>query len=195
MSEASYQNYAQAIKDGRVVHLAGDVNGDLVSSFRKQVREALEKQGDKEIVVVLKTRGGSAEEGYAIYNELQALASTGKVILICESYVCSMGIYMLLALPREKRYTFPNTTFYCHRATMTWKTDLKGPVEMVEYAANECLAAVDWHRRINRSFMEILVKQTNLNPEEAASLLDNPRYLEVEEAQRLGFVHGVISPL
>ena len=189
----NFADYAKAMQEERVIHIVGDIDDDRLADFHKQLHAILDEPSKDEIVVGLNTSGGNTFMGMAIFHDLIALQQTRKLWLICQGRTHSMGTYIMLAVPKERRVANPLTTGYCHEGKMSLKIDLFGTPDQHEVAYKEYGAAIDNMRREQRELVKLLAANTSLDEEKAWELIKNPRCIYEEEAVKFGFIDHVLE--
>ena len=100
--------------EGRCLLIQGVIDANLVESFQEQVEAIYENAAEAEFVVELNTPGGDMDCMNTVYTELATLAATDAVWLVGRGIVASAGIYLLGAVPRQKRVALPFTKFFHH---------------------------------------------------------------------------------
>jgi ATP-dependent Clp endopeptidase proteolytic subunit ClpP len=138
---------------------------------------------DDTIDMEINCRGGETDEGWAIYD---ALRSTGKTISATIVGECSsMATIVLLAAKKELRSGEPHAKLLIHNPyAMTF-----GPMSAEDMENH----AADLKRERER-FLDVYVERTGADRTELAAIMEQDRYMEMEEAQRLGFVTTILKP-
>ncbi len=176
---------------GAVIHLSGEVNEDLVTSFRKQQKEFYANTERRpEAAIVLTTTGGLVTKGVALYNAIDSFRKGGveRLWLIGLGTVRSMGVYLLPAQPDPAmRLVFPGTTLYHHLATITRENKVVGNADRHQYDIAEHQAFVEMDRMQDEFLGKLLMEATGRTAEELSALERNPRYLNADEAIFMGF--------
>ena len=189
----NFADYEEAMREKRVIHIVGDINNDRFADFHKQLYAVLAEPSKDDIVIGLNTGGGSIFIGMAIFHDLIALQQTRKLWLICQGRIQSMGIYIMLAVPKERRVANPLTEWYCHDGKMSQKIDLYGTPDQHEVVYKEYGAAIENMRREQRELAKLMAANTSINEEKAWELTKNPRRIYEEEAVKFGFIDHVLE--
>jgi ATP-dependent protease ClpP protease subunit len=179
---------------GRVMVLRGPVDKDMVNSFMAQLGQLKVLDPREPTAVILNTTGGSDASGMLIHDLLQALATAQPNLWMIASHrVASIGIPILLAVPKVRRLAFPGATFYIHKGAITVETNVRGDGNALQYQAREEMAAghrYTWfHEHLNRSMSHA----TGISVQAIQELIDDPRHLTVPEAIELGFIAAEIA--
>jgi ATP-dependent Clp protease protease subunit len=96
----------------RTILINGPIEEDLGERVITQAL-VLDSDSHEPIRVLVTTPGGMVDVGFAIYDILRYVES--KVICIGAGFVASMGVPIMLSVPRQDRYTLPNTRFMMHQ--------------------------------------------------------------------------------
>jgi ATP-dependent protease ClpP protease subunit len=183
--------YREAIKDKRVITLNGEINEDFVEDLHKQVHEVQAKSAEGEVVVRLTTPGGDIVQGLTVYHELGLLHKARGVWLLCHSFVASMGIYIMMAVPRERRVTLPLTSFYPHLARRRWKIDSHVTLNEFSYFLTEQQAILRRLQALEAQLIELLAKDTERSQKDWQEIVQQPRFMDPDEAKKCGLVSAV----
>src|SRR4030042_4795822 len=93
----------------KTIYMTGIVGLDITADkFRKDFHsETKEKRR-----VILNSVGGSVSEGFEIYNIMKAYR--GEIELVFGSMVASIAAYFAMAVPKENRKAFKNSSLMVH---------------------------------------------------------------------------------
>lgn len=139
---------------------------------------------DEEIQMLIDCRGGNVSEGWAIYD---ALRTSGKIISAeVVGKVASMGTIILMAAPSERRKARQNAKLCIHRPYIA---QMCGEI----HADDLRKAAADLERD-EEKFLDLYTERTGADREELHALMLEDKYIEMEEAKRLGFISEIINP-
>lgn len=192
------KGYGEALLGRRVIHLVDEegsagIGTKMVQSFRSQLA-AIAKDGiEGDLVISLSTQGGKIRDGFILHNEIKLLADARPTYLVCSSYVASMGIVLLAAIPSERRFAFPNTCFYMHRCNFARNVQESGFLENHEYAALEYGAINEVFKRDEHAILRLISRGTGMSVKEVRAHFANPRYVYEREAKRLGLIAGILK--
>lgn len=129
------------------------------------------------------SQGGSVREGWAI---VDALRNTGKKITATiEGDVASMASVVLLAASERK--ALPHARILIHRPYIGYYPATLND-KSAEWLRNEL--ATETAR-----VLDFYVERTGASREVLEALMDEERYISVEEAKDLGFITEIIAPL
>lgn len=143
-------------------------------------------ENDNLIDMRLHCAGGDVIEGWAMVDKLRA---TGKEIhATIEGQCASMATVLLCAAPKENRRAYPHAQILIHDPYIP------------EYTLADAYRAEDLEKiaadlRANtEKILDFYVERTGANREELAALMKDDKWIDTAEAQRLGFISGIIPP-
>lgn len=141
---------------------------------------------DDKIDILINSRGGNVQEGWAIYD---ALRSSGKEITATVEGVCaSMASIVLMAAPKERRFSAPHASFCIHEPRYT-------AYSIGVDATSGVLARLSDELRIEtQRFVELYAERTGTPAEELAQLMAEDREIDAEEALSYGFIGAIKTP-
>lgn len=153
-----------------------------VDEFCEQIPE-----DDNKIDVRLHCNGGSCTEGWAIYDRLRA---TGKEITCTvEGNAASMATVILMAAPKERRKAYASAEICVHNP---WISSC-GLSDIV--TADDLDKAAKDLRDIQEKMLNLYVERCECDKEEMQALMNEDKYIGVNEAIRLGLIGEVIAPV
>ena len=144
----------------RQIIVSGEVNAELVERIVKQLL-ILEAESDKPIYLYIDSPGGSVDDGFGLYDVIRSIKA--PVYTIGMGLIASMGVTLFLSVPKERRFSLPNSHFLIHQPLGGSKgvaTDIEitvtaedGTTKEVQVAKNAPLQKVEIHRKkINSLF-------------------------------------------
>lgn len=153
-----------------------------VDEFCEQIPE-----DDNKIDVRLHCNGGSCTEGWAIYDRLRA---TGKEITCTvEGNAASMATVILMAAPKERRKAYASAEICVHNPWIpSWGLNYTVTADDLDKAAKDL-------RDIQEKMLNLYVERCECDKEEMQALMNEDKYIGVNEAIRLGLIGEVIAPV
>ena len=153
----------------------------------QSIAEALATMDEDDDTIDLRIdcRGGLISAGWAI---IDALRATGKTIkATVEGYCGSMAIAVLLAA--SERAGAKHATLHAHRAcfppyTLADQYNDADLAKMSEDLKAETERMLDWY-----------VERTGADRAELEELMNADKDIDMEEAQRLGFIQSILEPV
>lgn len=163
----------------RTVLVSGEVNEKLAERVMGQVL-VLDAESHDPIRVIVTSQGGHVDSGFAIHDLLRYVGS--PIRTIGAGWVASIGVPILLAAPREHRYSLPNTRFLLHQPS----GGAGGQASDIRIAAEEILKL---RERIN----QLIALETGQTPERVATDSDRNYWMDATRALEYGLVGRVIT--
>jgi ATP-dependent Clp protease protease subunit len=103
---------AKQLFESRTILIMGEINSMVAERVTAQLL-ALSGQSIEPIRVFINSQGGHVESGDTIHDMIKFVAP--RVIMVGTGWVASAGTHIYLAVPREDRFTLPNTRFMIHQ--------------------------------------------------------------------------------
>lgn len=143
-------------------------------------------ENDNEIEIRLNCEGGNVSEGWSIYDKLRA---TGKDIsAIIEGKCASMASILLLAASKEKRSGYTNSKLCIHKPLVIAN---KG----CTMRSSDLRKMADDLDRENEKFLDLYTERTGADRDQLQSLMEEDKYIDMNQAKELGFISTVLPPL
>lgn len=141
---------------------------------------------DKNIDILINSRGGDVRDGWAIYD---ALRQSGKELTATVEGVCaSMASVVLMAAPKEARFAAPHATFLLHEPRFAARgIEVDATADTLNQLAEEL-------RIETQKFVDLYAERTGTSAERIAEILKEDREIDAEEALSLGVVGVVNTP-
>ena len=163
----------------RTLIISGEVTQKLAADVMGQLL-AMAAQGDDPITVFINSQGGHVESGDTIHDMIQFVAA--PVRMVGTGWVASAGALIYVAVPKERRYSLPNTRFLLHQPA----GGARGTAADVEIEAREILKM---RERLNRVFAE----RTGQTLERILEDTRRNFWLSAKEAQEYGLVGQIVQ--
>lgn len=171
--------FAEKFLKTRQILLSGEINKDLAQAVNKQIL-LLEADGEKPIYIFIDSPGGDVSAGFAIFDLIRFVNT--PVYLIGNGLIASAAALILLAVPKERRFALPHSSYLIHQPLAEMRgvaTDLQ--IQAVEMGKTRAL--------LNR----IISEQTGKSVEQVQKDTERDHWLSAEEAKEYGLVSAVIS--
>jgi len=165
----------------RMLIISGEVTQKLAADVMGQLL-AMSTQSDDPITIFINSQGGHVESGDTIHDMIQFVKS--PVRMVGTGWVASAGALIYVAVPRERRYSLPNTRFLLHQPA----GGARGTAADVEIEAREILKM---RERLNRVFAE----RTGQPLERIQEDTRRNFWLGAKEAQDYGLVGHIVSSI
>lgn len=163
----------------RSILLSGEINKDTADDFATRIL-ILDSLSNDEIKVYINSPGGDVDSGFAIYDMIRFVKS--PVTVIGMGLVASAAALIYLAVPKEKRFALPNSTYLIHQPL----SELKGTAIDLEIYA---VKLEELRKKLDGVIAEAVGKKVD------AVSLDTERdhWLSAEEALKYGLVGKIIK--
>ncbi|MBN1421164.1 MAG: ATP-dependent Clp protease proteolytic subunit [Planctomycetes bacterium] len=142
----------------------------------------LDAESDRPIRVLINTPGGSADDGFAIFDALRAIRSPVSTIAV--GIAASAGTIILLAGAKERRFALPNARLLIHQPS----TFARGPAKDVEITAQEI---VKLRERANK----LLSDECKRPLAQVQADTQRDYWMSAEEAVAYGLIGKVVKGL
>jgi ATP-dependent Clp protease, protease subunit len=163
----------------RTLIISGEVNQKLASEVMGQLL-AMAAESEDAITVFINSQGGHVESGDTIHDIVRFVEA--PVRMVGTGWVASAGALIYVSVPRERRYSLPNTRFLLHQPA----GGARGTAADVEIEAKEILKM---RERLNRVFAE----QTGQPLERIVDDTHRNFWLSAREAVDYGLVGKIIN--
>jgi ATP-dependent Clp protease protease subunit len=163
----------------RTILLFGEIS-------QKSAREVCEKLillsalNDSDIKLIINSQGGHVEAGDTIHDMIRFVKPTVKIL--GTGWVASAGALIYVSVPKEDRYSLPNTRFMLHQPS----GGVGGQATDISIEAAEILKM---RERLNQIFST----QTGQPVEKIERDTDRNFWMSAQEAKDYGLVGKVIS--
>ncbi len=169
------------LKQARTIVISEDVSSKLTRRLIPQILW-LDMHSRAPIRVFVNTPGGAADDGFAIHDFLRSIKS--PVWTIAAGLTASAGTIIILAAPKERRVTLPNTRLMIHQPA----GGAQGQASDIEITAKEI---VKLRRRAN----ELIAKECGRSVEQVEKDTSRDHWLSAQEACTYGLCSRVITSL
>ena len=177
--ERSFDIYSRLLQD-RVIFLSDEVNDVTASLVVAQLLFLESQDPDKDIVLYIKSPGGSITAGMAIYDTMNYIKC--DVSTVCIGMAASMGAFLLAAGAKGKRLALPNSEIMIHQ-----------PLGGMQGQASDIKIHADRIIKMRRTLNEILAKQTGKPVEQIERDTERDNFLSALEAKEYGLIDEVID--
>lgn len=172
-------NIRERLFRARTLIISGEVNQRLASEVTGQLL-AMAAESDEPITVFINSQGGHVESGDTIHDLVRFIRP--PVRMVGTGWVASAGALIFVAVPKESRFSLPNTRFLLHQpagGTRGTASDL----------AIEAKEIVKMRERLNRVFAE----RTGQPLERIVDDTHRNFWLDAKEAVDYGLVGRIIQ--
>lgn len=177
--ERAYDIFSRLLEE-RIIFLAGPVTDMNANVVIAQILYLASKDPKRDIKLYINSPGGSVTAGLAIYDTMQFVKC--DVSTICVGLAASMGVVLLSAGAKGKRFALPNSEIMLHQVS----SGFQGQATDIEITAKQVL-------KMKASLNKILSSQTGQPLAKVEKDTDRDFYLTAAEAEKYGLIDEVIG--
>ncbi|MCH3907783.1 MAG: ATP-dependent Clp protease proteolytic subunit [Sphaerochaeta sp.] len=163
----------------RSVVVSGEINKDSADAFIKQLL-VLDSEGDGKITVFINSPGGDVDAGFAMFDTVRFIAS--PVVMVGCGLVASAASLLYVAVPRERRFAFPNSTYLIHQPM----SGMKGVATDIQIHAAQL-------ERLRTKLDHLIAEQTGKDISVVSKDTERDHWMTSEEALTYGLVGHIIT--
>ena len=180
MGERAYDIYSRLLKD-RIIFLSGPIDDNVANAVVAQMLFLEMENPDQDIMLYIKSPGGSISSGMAIYDTMKYLKC--EVSTLCIGMAASMAAFLLAAGAKGKRKALPNSEVMIHQ-----------PLGGTEGQATDILIHAEHIRRIKEKMNRELSRNTGKPLEDVERDVERDHYMTAEQALEYGIIDEIIPP-
>ena len=163
----------------RTLVISGEINQKLAAQVVSQLL-AMDNENDKPITIFINSQGGHVESGDTIHDVVKFIAS--PVRMVGTGWVASAGALIYISVPRERRFSLPNTRFLLHQPA----GGVFGHASDIDIEAREIIAM---RERLNK----LLARETGQTLEKIQEDTRRNFWLGAQAAKEYGLVGSIIE--
>jgi ATP-dependent Clp protease protease subunit len=163
----------------RTILVSGEIDQDVAERSISQAL-ILDAASHDPIRVMITSQGGHVDSGYAIHDVLRYIES--PVVTVGAGWVASIAVPILLAAPKERRYSLPNTRFLLHQPS----GGAGGQASDIRIAAEEIL-------KLRARLNALIAYETGKSVEKVGDDSDRNFWMSAEEALAYGLVSKIVT--
>jgi ATP-dependent Clp protease protease subunit len=163
----------------RTVLLVGEVDKDLSEKVVRQLL-LLDSMSEEPITLLIDSPGGDVYAGFSIFDVIRFIKAPVRIVGI--GLVASAAALILLAVPKERRFGLPNSSYLIHQPL----SGMNGVATEIEIHARELEKT---RARIN----EIIAEATGQQLEKITKDTDRDFWMNAPEAMQYGLIGKVIA--
>jgi len=163
----------------RTILLTGEVDKDLSEKVIKNLL-LLESISDEPITVLIDSPGGDVYAGFSIFDMIRFIKAPVRIVGM--GLVASAAALILLAVPKERRFGLPNSSYLIHQPL----SGIQGVATEIEIHARELEKT---RERLNR----IIAEATSQTVERVSRDTDRDYWMNASEAAEYGLIEKIID--
>ncbi len=166
----------------RKIFLWSDVNDESAKAVVTRLLALETEDAGKEIMFYINSPGGSASDGMAVYDAMQAIRS--PVSTICMGMAASMGSVLLAAGEKNRRFAWPHARIMIHQPLIMGT--VTGTSTDLDIRAKEIV-------RLRDEINEIYAEHTGQEIDKISNDTDRDFFMSAEEAKEYGLIDDIIT--
>lgn len=163
----------------RTILLTGEVDKNLSEKVIKNLL-LLESISDEPITVLIDSPGGDVYAGFSIFDMIRFIKAPVRIVGM--GLVASAAALILLAVPKERRFGLPNSSYLIHQPL----SGIQGVATEIEIHARELEKT---RERLNR----IIAEATSQTVERVSRDTDRDYWMNASEAAEYGLIEKIID--
>ncbi|MEW6548232.1 MAG: ATP-dependent Clp protease proteolytic subunit [Spirochaetota bacterium] len=163
----------------RTILLTGEVDKDLSERVIRHLL-LLESISDEPITLLVDSPGGDVYAGFSIFDMLRFVKAPVRIVGM--GLVASAAALILLAVPKERRFGLPNSSYLIHQPL----SGIQGVATEIEIHAREL-------EKTKARLNEIIAEATGQNLERVSKDTDRDYWMNAKEALAYGLIAKVVS--
>lgn len=163
----------------RTILLNGEVDKDLAEKVVKQLL-IMDDASHDTITILVDSPGGDVYSGFSIYDTIRFVSSPVRVIGM--GLVASAAALIFLAVPKERRFGLPNSSYLIHQPL----SGIEGVATEIEIHAREL-------EKTKVRLNEIIAEATGQTLERVAKDTDRDYWMNANEAQEYGILSKIVT--
>jgi ATP-dependent Clp protease protease subunit len=180
-TKTSSEFLVEGLHQSRTILISQQVDSKLTQRVMASLLLMDQEDPQKPINVLINSPGGSADDGFAIYDALRFVRAPVRTINVGLS--ASAATVIMLGAPKEHRYALPNARIMIHQPL----GNIPGTsAENIKRWAEQII-------KLRAKINELYAKETGRPVEEIAQDTDRDRWFTPEEAVEYGLISHIIS--
>lgn len=163
----------------RTILLTGEVDKDLSEKVIRHLL-LLESISSDPITILIDSPGGDVYAGFSIFDMIRFIKAPVRIVGM--GLIASAAALILLAVPKERRYGLPNSSYLIHQPL----SGIQGVATEIEIHARELEKTKE---RLN----EIIAEATGQSLERVSRDTDRDYWMNSKEAVAYGLIEKTIS--
>jgi ATP-dependent Clp protease protease subunit len=163
----------------RTILLTGEVDKDLSEKVIRHLL-LLESLSSDPITILIDSPGGDVYAGFSIFDMIRFVNAPVRIVGM--GLVASAAALILLAVPKERRYGLPNSSYLIHQPL----SGIQGVATDIEIHAREL-------EKTKVRLNEIIAEATGQSIERVSRDTDRDYWMNASEAVSYGLIEKIIS--
>ena len=164
----------------RTIILTGEINRESGQRVTAQLLLLAEEAPDKPVKVFINSPGGDVDAGFAIFDVARFIPS--PVEMVVAGLAASAAVIVLLASPKERRFSLPNARFLIHQPS----TGVRGDASDIQIEASEIIKS---REKINK----LMAEETGQDITKIETDTKRNFWMNAEESLKYGLVGKIVA--
>lgn len=174
------EGFEEKLLKTRQIILSGEINKELAEKIVKNLLVLEAESKNEPIYVYIDSPGGDVDAGFAVFDAMRFIEPC--VFNIGMGLIASAAALILLAVPKERRLSLPNSRYLIHQPS----SGMKGVATDIEIHAREM-------EKTKLIINEIIACETGQNLEKVKEDTERDYWLSAKEASEYGLVSRIIK--
>jgi len=176
------KNIAKELFEDRTIIISQEIDHKLTNRIISQLLVLNKKDPKALIKIFINSPGGSADDGFAIFDMIKFIEAPVKII--AAGLTASAATLIMLAAKKENRLSMPNARLMIHQPM----SGVRGTVSDIQITAEEII-------KLRERANKIISEETGQPLEKVQVDTDRDFWLSPDEAKKYGLVGKVIKSL
>lgn len=163
----------------RSVIVSGEINKDSADAFMKQLL-VLDSEGKEHITVYINSPGGDVEAGFAMYDMVRYIDA--PVVMVGCGLIASAASLLYIAVPKERRYALPNSTYLIHQ-----------PMSGMKGVATDISIHAEQMELLRKKLDSLIAEATGKDVSVVSKDTERDHWLTSAEAKEYGLVGAIVT--
>lgn len=164
----------------RTVMLTGEISQESAESVIEKLLLLNEEAPGKPIKLFINSPGGDVDGGYAMYDVIRFIEA--PVNMIVAGLAASAAVIVLLASPRERRFSLPNARYLIHQPS----TGVRGTASDIQIEASEII-------KIREKTNKLISDETGRPVEQVVKDTHRNYWMGAKESVEYGLIGKVVT--
>lgn len=166
----------------RTVMLSGEINRSSAQRAVSQLLLLSEESSTDPIKLFINSPGGDVDAGFAIFDVIRFIETPVKMIVA--GLAASAAVLVLVAAPKDRRFSLTNARFLIHQPS----TGVRGDASDIQIEASEIL-------KCRAKSNQLLAEETGQEVAKVENDTKRNFWMDAEEALAYGLVSRIVNNL
>ncbi len=176
------RTFTKELLEDRTIIISQEIDSKLTNKIITQLLVMNKKDPEKPIKIFINSPGGSADDGFAIFDVIRFIKAPVKII--STGLTASAATLIMLAAEKGNRMALPNARIMIHQPT----AGVRGTVSDIQITAEEII-------KLRERANKIIAEETGQPLEKVQLDTDRDFWLSPEEAKDYGIIGKIVKSL